>query len=45
MRIRRSGVGSTVADMMLAGVEVHVHIGELNYIDHACIDLLTSWDR
>lgn len=24
---------------------VHVHIGELDYIDHACIDLLTHWDR
>jgi ABC-type transporter Mla MlaB component len=24
---------------------IHVHIDELDYIDHACIDLLTSWDR
>lgn len=24
---------------------VHVHIGDLDYIDHACIDLLTNWDR
>lgn len=24
---------------------VHVHIDDLDYIDHACIDLLTSWDR
>jgi MFS superfamily sulfate permease-like transporter len=24
---------------------VHVHIDELDYIDHACIDLLTNWDR
>jgi MFS superfamily sulfate permease-like transporter len=24
---------------------VHVHIDELDYIDHACIDLLSSWDR
>ena len=23
---------------------VHVHIDELDYIDHACIDLLTNWD-
>jgi MFS superfamily sulfate permease-like transporter len=27
------------------GSEVHVHIGELDYIDHACLDLLTNWDR
>lgn len=25
--------------------KVHVHIEELDYIDHACIDLLSSWDR
>jgi MFS superfamily sulfate permease-like transporter len=24
---------------------VHVHINELDYMDHACIDLLTNWDR
>ena len=24
---------------------IHVHIGELDYIDHACIDLLTNWDK
>lgn len=25
--------------------KVHIHIGDLDYIDHACIDLLTNWDR
>ena len=25
--------------------KVHIHIGNLDYIDHACIDLLTNWDR
>jgi MFS superfamily sulfate permease-like transporter len=24
---------------------VHVHINDLDYMDHACIDLLTNWDR
>lgn len=24
---------------------VRVHIGDLDYIDHACIDLLTNWDK
>jgi MFS superfamily sulfate permease-like transporter len=28
-----------------AGSEIHVHIGKLDYIDHACLDLLTNWDR
>ncbi|MFO1436247.1 MAG: SulP family inorganic anion transporter [Gammaproteobacteria bacterium] len=27
------------------GSEVHVHIGDLDYIDHACLDLLTNWDK
>jgi MFS superfamily sulfate permease-like transporter len=27
------------------GTNVHVHIGELDYIDHACLDLLTNWDK
>ena len=27
------------------GANVHVHIGELDYIDHACLDLLSNWDR
>jgi MFS superfamily sulfate permease-like transporter len=27
------------------GSQVHVHIGDLDYIDHACIDLLSNWDR
>ena len=28
-----------------AGSKVHVHIADLNYIDHACLDLLTNWDK
>ncbi len=36
---------ATVLEELPAGAEVHVHINELDYIDHACIDLLTSWDR
>jgi MFS superfamily sulfate permease-like transporter len=27
------------------GAEVHAHIAGLSYIDHACLDLLTNWDR
>ncbi len=27
------------------GSNVHVHLEELDYIDHACLDLLTNWDR
>jgi len=25
--------------------EVHVHFEELDYIDHACLDLLTNWEK
>ncbi len=27
------------------GSQVHVHVSGLDYIDHACLDLLTNWDR
>jgi MFS superfamily sulfate permease-like transporter len=27
------------------GAHVHVHVNDLDYIDHACLDLLTNWDR
>lgn len=27
------------------GSNVHVHIGELDYIDHACLDLLGNWEK
>ncbi len=28
-----------------AGAEIHVHTEYLDYIDHACLDLLTNWDK
>ncbi len=28
-----------------SGAEVHVHFEHLDYIDHACLDLLTNWER
>jgi MFS superfamily sulfate permease-like transporter len=27
------------------GAEVHVHFEHLDYIDHACLDLLSNWER
>jgi MFS superfamily sulfate permease-like transporter len=27
------------------GANVTVHIGEIDYIDHACLDLLSNWDK
>ena len=27
------------------GSKVHVHVEDLDYIDHACIDLFTGWDK
>lgn len=32
-------------EQLKPNTHVHVHIGDLDYIDHACIDLLTNWDR
>jgi MFS superfamily sulfate permease-like transporter len=34
-----------VLEKLDAGSHVQVFIDDLNYIDHACIDLLTNWDR
>ena len=31
-------------EQLKPSTHVHVHIDELDYIDHACIDLLTNWD-
>lgn len=28
-----------------SGVEIHVHFEHLDYIDHACLDLLTNWEK
>ena len=33
-----------VLEQLKPNTHVHVHIDELDYIDHACIDLLTNWD-
>jgi MFS superfamily sulfate permease-like transporter len=32
-------------EQLKPNTSVHVHIDDLDYIDHACIDLLTNWDR
>lgn len=32
-------------EILPPNTHVKVHIADLDYIDHACIDLLTSWDR
>jgi MFS superfamily sulfate permease-like transporter len=42
--IRLPTLASTLENLK-PNTHVHVHIDELDYIDHACIDLLTSWDR
>ena len=36
---------AAVLEKLDAGANVHVFIDKLDYIDHACIDLLTNWDR
>ncbi|MEM0928137.1 MAG: SulP family inorganic anion transporter [Pseudomonadota bacterium] len=32
-------------DKVKPGAEVHVHVEDLTYIDHACLDMLTAWRR
>ncbi len=36
---------ASILEQLRPDSHVHVHIDELDYIDHACIDLLTNWDR
>ena len=53
MHMRLSGSATLIRLPMLAsaleqvrpGVEVHVHFENLDYIDHACLDLLSNWEK
>jgi MFS superfamily sulfate permease-like transporter len=36
---------ATELEKLKPDTKVHVFIGDLDYIDHACIDLLTNWDK
>ena len=53
MHLRLSGSATLIRLPMLAsaleqvrpGVEVHVHFEDLDYIDHACLDLLSNWEK
>ena len=36
---------ASVLEGLKPGADVHVHIQNLDYIDHACLDLLTNWDK
>jgi hypothetical protein len=31
-------------DRLKPSSDVHVHINELDYMDHACMDLMSNWD-
>ena len=42
--IRLPKLAATLEELK-PGAQVHVHINDLDYIDHACLDLLTNWDR
>lgn len=35
---------ATALEELPPSSEIHVHVEDLNYIDHACIDLLTNWN-
>ena len=36
---------AAILEALKPGAQVHVHVNELDYIDHACLDLLGNWDR
>lgn len=53
LHLRLSGSATLIRLPMLAtalenvrpGGEVHVHFERLDYIDHACLDLLSNWEK
>jgi len=36
---------SAALDGMPFGSEVHIHVEKLDYIDHACLEMLSSWEK
>ena len=42
---RRFCASEPVLEDVRPSAELHVHLEELTYIDHACLDLLESWTR
>jgi MFS superfamily sulfate permease-like transporter len=42
--IRLPKLAATLDDVR-AGTELHVHFEDLDYIDHACLDLLSNWEK
>ncbi len=36
---------ASALESMPANAEVHVHLEELDYIDHACLDLVANWEK
>jgi MFS superfamily sulfate permease-like transporter len=36
---------SETLDAMTFGSEVHIHVEKLDYIDHACLEMLSSWEK
>jgi len=53
LHLRLSGSATLIRLPMLAatleqvrpGAEVHVHFEKLDYIDHACLDLISNWEK
>ena len=36
---------ATALEEVRPGAEVHIHFEQLDYIDHACLDLLSNWEK
>jgi MFS superfamily sulfate permease-like transporter len=36
---------AAVLENVRPNAELHIHLEELNYIDHACLDLLMTWEQ
>lgn len=36
---------SGALEKVATGTEVHIHVEKLDYIDHACLDMLAAWEK
>jgi hypothetical protein len=36
---------ASALEQVRSGTDVHVHLDKLEYIDHACFDLLANWEK
>lgn len=44
-RLQLHIMGAATLEEVRPGAEVHIHFEHLDYIDHACLDLISNWEK